>query len=104
MDLGTFRALLTDEGQAVLAAVHDRAPPAWPATLTPLRRDHSAEPVTAAIQQQELRAYRPWGEAVFIDVMQRAAPDGNTVVPPWPLNSPRTSPPRARTRARRRCF
>ncbi|MFG2339823.1 SAM-dependent methyltransferase [Streptomyces yangpuensis] len=198
MDLDTFRALLTDEGQAVLAAVRDRAPATWPATLTALRWDHSAELVAAAIeqvrlrgeaeakfgadaqrmyftrdglerashrevaeyklgrvldeigvvfldvfhlgigadalalgsahavtavdsdplnvavttangealdplsllwiQQQERTAYRPWGEAVFIDVLQRAAPDGSDgsdgtqgCVPslPWALDTVR---------------
>ncbi|MFJ7780791.1 SAM-dependent methyltransferase [Streptomyces yangpuensis] len=179
MDVDAFRALLTDDGQAVLAAVCGSDPATWPATLTALRRDHSAELVTAAIeqvrlrqeaeakfgadarrmyftrdglerashrevaeyklgrvldeigvvfldvfhlgigadalalgsvhavtavdsdplnvavttanaealdalsltwiQQQELTAYRPWGEAVFIDLLQRASPDGSHV-------------------------
>ncbi|MFD0355278.1 SAM-dependent methyltransferase [Streptomyces sp. NPDC127110] len=55
MDLDTFRALLTDEGQAVLAAVHDPDPAAWPATPTALRRDHPAELVAAAVEQARLR-------------------------------------------------
>lgn len=58
MDLDTFRALLTDEGQAVLAAVRDTDPATWPATLTALRWDHpaaTAELVAAAIEQVGLR-------------------------------------------------
>ncbi|MEU9715040.1 SAM-dependent methyltransferase [Streptomyces sp. NPDC047976] len=55
MDLDTFRALLTDEGQAVLAAVRDPDPATWPATLTALRRDHPAELVAAAVEQVRLR-------------------------------------------------
>ncbi|MGE7386211.1 THUMP-like domain-containing protein [Streptomyces sp. NPDC004126] len=55
MDVDTFRALLTDEGQAVLAAVSDPDPAAWPATLTALRWDHPAELVAAAVEQVRLR-------------------------------------------------
>ncbi|MGW9368891.1 THUMP-like domain-containing protein [Streptomyces xanthophaeus] len=55
MDLDAFQMLLTDEGQSVLAAVHDPDPAAWPATLTALRWDHPAELVTAAIEQERLR-------------------------------------------------
>ncbi|MEU9304935.1 SAM-dependent methyltransferase [Streptomyces sp. NPDC048269] len=55
MDLDTFQMLLTDEGQAVLAAVGDCDPVTWPATLTALRWDHPAQLVTAAIEQVRLR-------------------------------------------------
>ncbi|WP_331728430.1 THUMP-like domain-containing protein [Streptomyces sp. NBC_00158] len=55
MDLDTFRALLTDQGQAVLAAVRDAEPEARPATLAALRWDHPAELVAAAIEQVRLR-------------------------------------------------
>ncbi|EFL12900.1 predicted protein [Streptomyces sp. C] len=55
MDVDTFRALLTDEGQAVLAAVRDPDPATWPATLTALRWDHPAELVAAAVEQGRLR-------------------------------------------------
>ncbi|MFF4454175.1 SAM-dependent methyltransferase [Streptomyces goshikiensis] len=55
MDVETFRALLTEAGQAALAAVRDRDPASWRATLTGLRWDHSAELVSAAVEQDRLR-------------------------------------------------
>ncbi len=55
MDLGAFRALLTDEGQALLAALQDLGPAVDPATVAELRRRHSAELVSAAIEQVRLR-------------------------------------------------
>ncbi|MDK9497189.1 SAM-dependent methyltransferase [Streptomyces katrae] len=75
MDADTFRSLLTDEGQAVLAALGDADPAAWPAALTALRRDHPAELVAAAVEQVRLRRE---AEAKFGADAQRMyfTPDG----------------------------
>ncbi|MDN3294844.1 class I SAM-dependent methyltransferase [Streptomyces ficellus] len=54
-DLAAFSALLTDEGQALLAALRDHTPAQELAVASRLRRDHPAELVTAAIGQARLR-------------------------------------------------
>ena len=53
--LSSFRALLTGEGQALLAELRDFAPGQELAVATRLRRDHPAELVSAAIGQARLR-------------------------------------------------
>ncbi|WP_405834695.1 THUMP-like domain-containing protein [Streptomyces sp. NBC_00105] len=55
MDLATFRALLTDEGQTLLAALQDTGPAEEPVTPAGLRRAHPAELVAAAREQVRLR-------------------------------------------------
>ncbi|MEU7280322.1 class I SAM-dependent methyltransferase [Streptomyces sp. NPDC045431] len=54
-DLAAFSALLTDEGQLLLAALRDYDPSQELAVASRLRRDHPAELVTAAIGQARLR-------------------------------------------------
>ncbi|MFC8917054.1 methyltransferase domain-containing protein [Streptomyces sp. NPDC057116] len=54
-DLAAFSALLTDEGQALLAALRDYTPSQELAVASRLRRDHPAELVTAALGQARLR-------------------------------------------------
>ncbi|MCB5911622.1 class I SAM-dependent methyltransferase [Streptomyces pinistramenti] len=54
-DLDSFSALLTPEGQALLAALHDHDPADELATATRLRRDHPADLVSAALGQARLR-------------------------------------------------
>ncbi|MGW1889421.1 THUMP-like domain-containing protein [Streptomyces sp. NPDC002004] len=51
----SFRALLTDEGRALLDEVRDTDPSAELAVATRLRRDHPAELVSAALGQARLR-------------------------------------------------
>ncbi|MBB5939609.1 class I SAM-dependent methyltransferase [Streptomyces zagrosensis] len=60
-----FPALLTHEGQALLATLRDLDPAQELATATRLRRDHPAELVSAAIGQAGLRqrAVAKFGEA-----------------------------------------
>ncbi|MFT2015800.1 THUMP-like domain-containing protein [Streptomyces sp. 796.1] len=53
--VGTFQALLTDEGQALLGALRDLDPNQELAAATRLRRDHPADLVSAAIGQARLR-------------------------------------------------
>ncbi|MFC1438179.1 methyltransferase domain-containing protein [Streptacidiphilus sp. N1-10] len=55
MEIESFRALLTDEGQALLAELADHSPGQELAVATRLRRDHDAELVSAAIGQARLR-------------------------------------------------
>ena len=55
VEIESFRALLTDEGQALLAELADHAPGQELAVATRLRRDHDAELVSAAIGQARLR-------------------------------------------------
>jgi len=55
VEIESFRALLTDEGQALLAELRDHAPGEELAVATRLRRDHPAELVSAAIAQARLR-------------------------------------------------
>ncbi|MFG3504628.1 methyltransferase domain-containing protein [Streptomyces sp. NPDC047821] len=54
-DLAAFSALLTDEGQALLAALRDYTPSQELAVASRLRRDHPAELVTATLGQARLR-------------------------------------------------
>ncbi|MEU0275684.1 methyltransferase domain-containing protein [Streptomyces sp. NPDC006307] len=54
-DLAAFSALLTDEGQALLAALRDYDPSQELAVASRLRRDHPADLVTAALAQARLR-------------------------------------------------
>ncbi|WP_443070326.1 THUMP-like domain-containing protein [Streptomyces sp. WAC05374] len=54
-DLAAFSALLTDEGQALLAALRDYTPSQELAVASRLRRDHPADLVTAALGQARLR-------------------------------------------------
>jgi hypothetical protein len=54
-DLDAFAALLTDEGQALLADVRGYDPARELATATRLRREHPAELVSAALGQAGLR-------------------------------------------------
>ncbi|MFB6435785.1 methyltransferase domain-containing protein [Streptomyces sp. NPDC056411] len=54
-DLDTFSALLTPEGQALLAELRDHDPADELATATRLRRDHPAPLVSAALGQARLR-------------------------------------------------
>ncbi|MEU6482876.1 methyltransferase domain-containing protein [Streptomyces sp. NPDC046887] len=53
--LDAFDALLTDEGQALLAELRDFAPSEELAVVSRLRREHPAELVTAAVAQARLR-------------------------------------------------
>ncbi|WP_042401141.1 class I SAM-dependent methyltransferase [Streptacidiphilus carbonis] len=55
MEIEAFRALLTDEGQSLLAELADFAPGQELAVATRLRRDHDAALVSAAIGQAALR-------------------------------------------------
>ncbi|MFI1940012.1 SAM-dependent methyltransferase [Streptomyces purpureus] len=54
-DLAAFHALLTPEGQTLLAALRDYDPAQELAVASRLRREHPAELVTAAIGQARLR-------------------------------------------------
>ncbi|MFB7516939.1 SAM-dependent methyltransferase [Streptomyces sp. NPDC056144] len=54
-DLAAFTALLTPEGQTLLAALRDYEPSQELAVVSRLRRDHPAELVTAAVGQARLR-------------------------------------------------
>ncbi|MGW0466927.1 class I SAM-dependent methyltransferase [Streptomyces sp. NPDC003027] len=54
-DLAAFTALLAPEGQTLLAALRDHDPAQELAVVSRLRRDHSAELVTAAVGQARLR-------------------------------------------------
>lgn len=55
VEIESFRALLTDEGQALLAELADFRPGQELAVATRLRRSHDAELVSAAIGQAGLR-------------------------------------------------
>jgi SAM-dependent methyltransferase len=56
VDLATFERLLTDEGRALVAEVHERAGRESDLALgTRLRRDHDVELVAAAVTQNHLR-------------------------------------------------
>jgi hypothetical protein len=55
LETASFRALLTDEGRALLAELRDHAPGEELALATRLRRDHPAELVSAALGQARLR-------------------------------------------------
>ncbi|NLU66892.1 class I SAM-dependent methyltransferase [Streptomyces sp. HNM0574] len=55
VDLDAFSRLLTDEGQALLASLHDYDPGQELAVATRLRRSHDAGLVTAALAQARLR-------------------------------------------------
>ena len=55
VEIESFRALLTDEGQSLLAELADHSPGQELAVATSLRRDHDAELVSAAIGQARLR-------------------------------------------------
>ncbi len=55
MEIESFRALLTDEGQTLLAELRDFKPGEELALATRLRRDHPAELVSAALAQAALR-------------------------------------------------
>ena len=55
VEIESFRALLTDEGQALLAELADYTPGQELAVATRLRRSHDAELVSAAIGQARLR-------------------------------------------------
>ncbi|WP_308299766.1 SAM-dependent methyltransferase [Streptomyces sp. CJ_13] len=55
MDLETFRALLTHEGQTLLAVLQDVEPALESVTVADLRHEHPAELVTAAVEQVRLR-------------------------------------------------
>ncbi|MGK4581269.1 THUMP-like domain-containing protein [Kitasatospora sp. HPMI-4] len=55
MEIESFRALLTDEGQTLLAALRDFKPGEELAVATRLRREHPAELVSAALAQAQLR-------------------------------------------------
>ncbi|MFC1417130.1 THUMP-like domain-containing protein [Streptacidiphilus cavernicola] len=55
MEIESFRALLTDEGQTLLAELRGLAPGQELAVATRLRRSHPAELVSAAIGQAGLR-------------------------------------------------
>ncbi|MFI2304225.1 methyltransferase domain-containing protein [Actinacidiphila glaucinigra] len=55
VDLDAFSALLTDEGQSLLASLRDYDPAAELATATRLRREHDAGLVAAALTQARLR-------------------------------------------------
>lgn len=55
VEIESFRALLTDEGQALLAELRGHAPGQELAVATRLRRSHPAELVSAAIGQARLR-------------------------------------------------
>lgn len=55
MEIESFRALLTDEGRALLAELRDFKPGEELALATRLRREHPAELVSAALAQAHLR-------------------------------------------------
>ncbi|MEW1909594.1 class I SAM-dependent methyltransferase [Kitasatospora sp. NPDC085895] len=55
MEIESFRALLTDEGRALLAELREFTPDRELALATRLRRDHPAELVRAAFEQARLR-------------------------------------------------
>ncbi|MDX3356583.1 methyltransferase domain-containing protein [Streptomyces sp. ME01-24h] len=55
VDLDAFSALLTDEGQSLLASLRDYDPAAELSTATRLRREHDAGLVAAALTQARLR-------------------------------------------------
>jgi predicted O-methyltransferase YrrM len=55
VEIESFLALLTDEGQSLLAELRDHAPGQELAVATRLRRTHPAELVSAAIAQARLR-------------------------------------------------
>ncbi|MDH6124241.1 class I SAM-dependent methyltransferase [Kitasatospora sp. GP82] len=55
MEIESFRALLTDEGRALLAELRDFKPGEELALATRLRRDHPAGLVSAALAQAQLR-------------------------------------------------
>ena len=55
VEIESFRTLLADEGQALLAELRDFAPGQELAVATRLRREHPAELVSAAIGQARLR-------------------------------------------------
>ncbi|MDX3071843.1 THUMP-like domain-containing protein [Streptomyces sp. MI02-7b] len=55
VDLDAFSALLTDEGQRLLACLRDYDPADEIATATRLRREHDAALVSAALTQARLR-------------------------------------------------
>ncbi|WP_327411600.1 hypothetical protein [Streptomyces sp. NBC_01233] len=55
MDPDTFRALLTDEGQSLLAVLQATGPAEEPVTVAALCRAHPAELVAAAREQARLR-------------------------------------------------
>ncbi|MFD5549367.1 SAM-dependent methyltransferase [Streptomyces goshikiensis] len=55
MDLEMFRALLTHEGQALLAVLQDVEPVLEPVAVADLRREHPAELVSVAVEQVRLR-------------------------------------------------
>ncbi|WP_431944408.1 class I SAM-dependent methyltransferase [Actinacidiphila sp. bgisy167] len=67
VDLDAFSALLTDEGQALLASLRDYDPAAELATATRLRRAHDAGLVAAALTQARLRqrAAAKFGEDAY---------------------------------------
>ncbi|MDX6314805.1 MAG: hypothetical protein QOF44_4269, partial [Streptomyces sp.] len=67
MDLDAFSALLTDEGQALLASLRDFDPGQELATATRLRREHPAGLVSAALGMARLRqrAAAKFGEDAY---------------------------------------
>ncbi|MFF7210418.1 methyltransferase domain-containing protein [Streptomyces sp. NPDC008238] len=67
VDLDAFSALLTDEGQLLLASLRDYDPAAELATATRLRREHDAGLVAAALTQARLRqrAAAKFGEDAY---------------------------------------
>ncbi|MFJ4850595.1 methyltransferase domain-containing protein [Streptomyces sp. NPDC088733] len=67
VDLDAFSALLTDEGQRLLAALRDYDPADEIATATRLRRAHDAALVSAALTQARLRqrAEAKFGEDAY---------------------------------------
>ncbi|MEU1623262.1 methyltransferase domain-containing protein [Streptomyces sp. NPDC005722] len=67
VDLDAFSALLTDEGQLLLASLRDYDPAAELATATRLRREHDAVLVAAALTQARLRqrAAAKFGEDAY---------------------------------------
>ncbi|MEU4094695.1 class I SAM-dependent methyltransferase [Streptomyces sp. NPDC026673] len=67
VDLDAFSALLTDEGQSLLASLRDYDPAAELATATRLRREHDAGLVSAALTQARLRqrAAAKFGEDAY---------------------------------------
>lgn len=67
VDLDAFSALLTDEGQSLLASLRDYDPAAELATATRLRREHDAGLVAAALTQARLRqrAAAKFGEDAY---------------------------------------
>ncbi|MET9876108.1 methyltransferase domain-containing protein [Actinacidiphila glaucinigra] len=67
VDLDAFSALLTDEGQSLLASLRDYDPAAELATATRLRREHDHGLVAAALTQARLRqrAAAKFGEDAY---------------------------------------